>query len=229
MVIDYSKWDNLDTDSEPEESSAPSVPAPRALAPAQAPAQATPQSSEPTTASSAASSASESILGVIIRCDGERATKAPWSAVMLNPDHVVFSEKVPPIPTLIGIPLAIRRLGTRAADRCYLDNQIVTYLNIDAESGFAPPEWQSHIGTVVAARLDKKPLLPQHLEGVWMFCDHILDIFGEDGSAPTRLYNRQAFETWWEEYCENHKRTRPGTGGEMDPDDWRAVPSPYEM
>jgi hypothetical protein len=148
---------------------------------------------------------------------------------MIKADHPVFSNFVPPVPGLIEIPLVLHRISTQSTNRADLDNQIATYLNIDSESGFAPPAWQSYVGTVLVARKDEKPLLPQHLEGVWMYCDYILDLFGEGEGAPTRLYNRQAFKKWWKEYCEEQKEFRPGTGGENDPDDWRAVRSPYEM
>ncbi|RTE68469.1 hypothetical protein BHE90_017153 [Fusarium euwallaceae] len=106
---------------------------------------------------------------------------------------------------------------------------MITYLNIDHESGFAPPSWQSYVGTVLVARKDQKPLLPQHLEGVWVYCDHILDLFGEGNGAPTHMYNRQTFEEWWKDYCKEQKKLRPGTGCENDLDDWQAVPSPYEI
>jgi len=152
----------------------------------------------------------------------------PWSAITLPADHPVFSQPVPPVPGLIGVPLVLHRIGTQSANRVDLDNQIATYISIDAESGFAPPGWQSHVGTVIAARKDRKPLLPQHLEGVWMYCDHILDLFGEGEGAPSWLYNRAAFEKWWEQYCEE-QGDRPGKGGGRDPDDWRAVRSPYEV
>ena len=136
---------------------------------------------------------------------------------------------MPPVPGLIEVPLVVYRVGTQSANRADLDNQIATYLNIDAQSGFAPPEWQSYVGTVIAARKDRKPLLPQHLEGVWMYCDRILDLFGEGEGAPTWLYSRQAFEKWWERYCKEQREFRPGKGGEEDPDDWRAVRSLYEV
>lgn len=146
-----------------------------------------------------------------------------------NPaDHLVFSQEVLPVPGLINIPLVLCRKGTESADRADLDNQIATYLNLDPDSGFAPPTWQSHVGTVLVARKDRKPLLPQHLEGVWMYCDYMLDVFGEGEGAPRWLYNRPEFEKWWEDYCEEKKRCRPGKGGKNDPDDWRAVRSPYE-
>ncbi|KAH8665309.1 hypothetical protein BGZ61DRAFT_484404 [Ilyonectria robusta] len=221
--IDYSKWDNIDTDSEPQ---TPTQQVPPVEA-NPAPAPATPQSAAP--ASTAAHSASGSIQAVIVRCDVERLKFAPWSATTIQADHPVFSQPVPPVPGLIEVPLALYRVGTQSANRADLDNQIATYLNIDAETGFASPEWRSYVGTVVVARKDMKPLLPHHLEGVWMYCDRILDLFGEGEGAPRSLYNREAFEEWWKDYCEEQKEFRPGNGGEKDPDDWRAVRSPYEM
>ncbi|RKK89049.1 hypothetical protein BFJ68_g16805 [Fusarium oxysporum] len=222
MTIDYSKWDNMDTDSEPE-ISPPSAPTP------QAPPPVAPQSGASATAAPVTSSTPGSIQAVIVRCDVERIRFAPWSVTMIQVDHPVFSNYIPPVPRLIEVPLVFHRVGTQSANRADLDNQMITYLNIDDASGFAPSEWRSYVGTVIVARKDKKPLLPQHLEGVWMYCDYILDLFGEGEGAPTHLYNRQAFEEWWKDYCEEQKEFRPGTGGENDPDDWRAVRSPYEM
>ncbi|WEW61540.1 hypothetical protein PRK78_007030 [Emydomyces testavorans] len=223
MVIDYSKWDNIDTDSEPE-TSPPQAPVPKAN-PVPGP-----DAQQPAVSASAAAtpSASGSIQAVIVRCEGERGKFPPWSATTIPADHPVFSQPVPPIPALIEVPLVVHRVGTQSPNRPDLDNQIATYLNIDADSGFAPPEWQSRVGTVVVARKDMKPLLPHHMEGVWMYCDRILDFFGEGGGAPRNLYNRQAFERWWNGYCKEQKGFRFGAGGEDDPDDWRAVRSPYE-
>lgn len=120
------------------------------------------------------------------------------------------------------------RLGTKSSNQADLDNQIVTHLHAETDSGLAPAAWRSHIGTVIAARKDKKPLLPHHLEGVWMYVDHIQDFFGE-GHAPTHLYNRAAFEKWWINYATEQKGYRSGKGGEDDADDWRAVKSPFEV
>ncbi|KAI0545065.1 hypothetical protein F4679DRAFT_562592 [Xylaria curta] len=133
------------------------------------------------------------------------------------------------VPQLIEVPLVFYRVGTRSANQPDLDNQMVTYMNIDAVSGFAPPEWQAFVGTVIVARKDKKLLLPHHLEGVWMYCDYILDLFGEGEGAPRHLYSRQAFGEWWGQYCEEQNQFRVGTGGEEDPDDWQRVKSPYEI
>jgi hypothetical protein len=215
--IDYSKWDNIDADSE-EPPLAPKANPPPA------------QASQPAAFTlTATQSPPGSIQAVMVRCDAEKRKLPPWSSTAIPADHPVFSQTVAPISALIEIPLVLHRVGTRSANRADLDNQIATYLNIDAENGFAPPAWQSHVGTVVVARKDRKQLLPQHLEGVWMYCDRILDYFGEGEGAPRSLYNRQAFEKWWKGYCEEQKQFRFGKGGKEDPDDWRAVRSPYEV
>ncbi|KJZ69459.1 hypothetical protein HIM_11142 [Hirsutella minnesotensis 3608] len=221
--IDYSKWDNIDTDSEPEASPQ--------QAPAAKPTPPPTHASPPLGTSGLREMHSNSghVEAVIVRCEAEKRKFPLWSATTIPANHNVFSQSAPSVPALIELPLVLYRTGTQSANEADLDNQIATYLNIDADSGFAPPEWQSQVGTVVVARKDRKPFYPQHLEGVWMFCDHILDLFGEGDGPPRWLYSRQAFEKWWVNYCEEQKRLRPGKGGERDPDDWRAVRSPYQV
>lgn len=147
--INYSKWDNIDTDSEPE-ALPQQTPAPKAVPPP-----------VPTPSVSAESqSALGTIQAVIIRCDSKKRRLPPWSTTTIPADHAVFSQQVPPVPGLISIPLVLHRMGTKSANRADLDNQIATYLNIDSDSGFAPPTWQSHVSTVLVARKDRRPLLP---------------------------------------------------------------------
>ncbi|EWZ28682.1 hypothetical protein FOZG_17687 [Fusarium oxysporum Fo47] len=67
MTIDYSKWDNLDTDSERE------PPPPAAL-----------QSGAPATADPVTGSTPGSIQAITVRCDGERARFTPWSVTSVN-------------------------------------------------------------------------------------------------------------------------------------------------
>ncbi len=200
--IDYSKWDNIDTDSEPEELPRPK--APPAPAPTANPPQASATASRTAAPeSTAAGSASEPVQAVKIPCKAEGHWFSPTT---IPADHPIFWNVVPPIPQLIDVPLVFHRVGTRSARREDLDNQMATYLNIDAGSGLAPPSWQSHVGTVIVARKDRKPLLKQHVEGVWMYCDRILDLFGDgDGSPPARLYNREAFKRWWDNYDKTEK------------------------
>ncbi|OAQ58944.1 hypothetical protein VFPPC_14975 [Pochonia chlamydosporia 170] len=120
MTIDYSKWDNMDTDSEPEVSSL-LVPTPQAPAPASA----------AVTTSTATISTPGSIQAVIVRCDVERIRFAPWSVTTIQADHPVFSNSMPPVPRLIELPLVFHRVGTLSTKRADLDNQMITYLNID--------------------------------------------------------------------------------------------------
>lgn len=225
MVIDYSKWDNIDTDSdeEPVRSAPQPAKAPKPQAAQGNPAQPSPAHTPATDKSPGgnASAGNEKIKAVIVRCDGD-TTGPKWSATTIPSDHPIFGqqhESEAPLPALLGIPLIFRRLpssqfDTRASG---LDNQIVTYLNIELESGFAPAAWQSRVGTVLVARQDRKPLLEQHLEGVWMYCDHILDLFGDGGGAPRHMYSRVAFEKWWARYAEETREYR---------DDWNNVPLP---
>ncbi|RYO89603.1 hypothetical protein DL762_003136 [Monosporascus cannonballus] len=110
MTIDYSKWDNVDTDSEPEVSP-PSVPAPRAPTPA------APQSASPVTAAPATSSAPGSIQAVIVRCDVEKIRFVPWSATMIKADHPVFSNPVLPVPGLVEVSMVLHRVGTQSTNR----------------------------------------------------------------------------------------------------------------
>lgn len=225
--IDYSKWDNIGDDSDDEGSSAPAA------------LPYIPSHKEITTAAIAAASASiipETASGpvqaVIIRCRGERIDKRPWYITTIAEDHPVFLVPVLPVSALIELPLVLRRIGTKflgTEETEARENQIATYLNINATTGFAPREWLNQVGNVIVARMDRKPLFPQHVEGVWMYCARILDCFDDGNGAPTALYNRKAFAEWWKEYCAEQKKSRKGTGGNQDPDDWRAVKSPYEV
>ncbi|KAK3368369.1 hypothetical protein B0H63DRAFT_514994 [Podospora didyma] len=182
--IDYSKYDNIDTDSENDYDRQLLLP----LQPEEVNVDPTPSSSS-TSASSGA---------------------PPWSAVTIPSDHPVFDNPVAPVPSLIEIPLAFHREGTESSDAGALDNQIASSLNIDPESGLGPPNWQSQVDTVIVARKDKKPLLPHHIEGVWMYCSEILDYFGDAGVQPRNMYSRAAFEAWWTRYCHNENGHRNG-------------------
>ncbi|KLU83177.1 hypothetical protein MAPG_02242 [Magnaporthiopsis poae ATCC 64411] len=215
--FDYSKWDNIGDDSDDEGSSAPAA------------LPYVPSHKEITAAAIAAASASiipeiasGPVQAVIIRCRGERIDNQPWYITTIAEDHPVFSVPVLPVSALIEFPLVLRRIGTKflgTEETQARENQIATYLNINATT----------VGNVIVARVDRKPLFLQHLEAVWMYCDRILYRFGDGDGAPTALYNRKAFTEWWNEYCAKQKKSRKGTGGEQDPDDWRAVKSPYEV
>ncbi len=106
----------------------------------------------------------------------------------------------------------------------------MTYLNIDLESGLAPMQWQSGIGTVIIARKDRKPFLPQHLEGLFEYASGILDRFGDGNGPPLRLYDWQAFERWWKNYVASRREVQSILGqGRNSDGDWTAVKSPYDV
>src|SRR5271156_1100115 len=139
--IDYSKWDNIDTDSEPETSpqqppapKANTPPAPKANpppapkanpppapkanpspAPKANPPPAPAASQSAASASAATHSPPGSIQAVIVRCEVEKRAFLPWSATAIPADHPVFSQPVPPVPALIEVPLVLHRVGTRSA------------------------------------------------------------------------------------------------------------------
>ncbi|XP_044714768.1 uncharacterized protein HRG_11803 [Hirsutella rhossiliensis] len=129
--IDYSKWDNIDTDSEPETS------------PQQAPA-AKPPAAHACLAADGyvrfeeTHSKSGHVEAVIVRCEAEKRKFPLWSATTIPANHDMFSQSVPSVPALIEVPLVLYRTGTQSVNEADLDNQIATYLNIDADSGFAP-------------------------------------------------------------------------------------------
>jgi hypothetical protein len=50
-------------------------------------------------------------------------------------------------------------------------------------------------------RKDYKPLTKEAMETIWMYHDHLLDLFGEDPSIPRREMNRTGFER----HCTNYK------------------------
>lgn len=231
-----SRLDDVGTDSQPKATSPLPTPTPSST-PTSTPtptARATPSNSPTTSQPTAPAypttpSPPTSVQAVTVRCDAERHRFSTWCATTIPIDHVIFSQSIPSIPRLIEVPLVFYRLSSHSATPAGLDNQIITSLNINATSGLAPSEWASRVGTVIVARKDKKPLLPHHLEAVWTYCDHILDLFGEGLGAPGQLYNREAFETWWNDYRDEQQQFRHSTGGDEDSDDWRTVRSPYVM
>lgn len=137
-------------------------------------------------------------------------------------NHPIFNNPVLPVPGRIVIPLVIHRLGTQSRNRADLDCRIATYLNVEYEDGLAPPHWESHVGTCIVTRKDKKPLSSEHLEAVWMFIDRLMDYFGEDGPEEAhRNISKPKFERWFKGYKEgqvvNHR------------DEWKNVGSIYDV
>lgn len=87
-------------------------------------------------------------------------------------------------------PLVLHRVGIISGSP---DNDTVTYINIDLDSGVTPVSWQSRVGTMIAALKDKRLLLPHYVKGVWVYYDRTLDCFGYV-EVLRRTYNRGTFE-----------------------------------
>ncbi|KAM4057293.1 hypothetical protein HRG_004117 [Hirsutella rhossiliensis] len=113
--VDHSKWDNIGTDSEPEVS-------PREARPGPCP---TPQPPAPT--STTTYGAAEPIQAVIVWGDVEKRGRSPWSVTRIAADHPAFSTTVPPIPSLIEVPLVLHRDGFSIDGPLNSDGEIVIW------------------------------------------------------------------------------------------------------
>lgn len=228
--LNYAKWDHIgDSDSEEEVMLPPSKASTSNATQAN---KTSPKPPPPTSIKekyiSPASSVKVKAVRVPCELDKAHTEGKPFEVWEISIEHPIFQSKPIPISDKIGFPLLVYKEGTVYPERQPLDNQIATYLNIDLESGFAPPEWQSHVGTILVARPDKKDLITQHVEAIWMYCDLILDRFG-DGEVPTEMYNREAFERWFKNYrSERQENTKMVVSTPGGLDDWKDVEIPHQ-
>ncbi|KAJ5139008.1 uncharacterized protein N7515_003856 [Penicillium bovifimosum] len=235
--IDYSKWDNIDTDSdsEPETTSVPrpqpsrpaaslpsrpAAPQPSTPAAPQPSTSTAPQASTPAAPANQTPSKKDLIKAVMVRYKGDPGPV--WSQITIPSDHPVFRNRVPPVPALLEFPIIIHRVGTfdTGAFGC-LDNQPITYLNIEPHNGFAPPEWQRGVGSCIVANKNKKDFTREQFEAIFMYCDRILDYFGESIPPPPHFFTRKEFERWYEQYDHNCRLN--------DRNDWTPGPSLYDV
>jgi hypothetical protein len=180
--LNYAKWDNLDSDSEAEDVDGNAAPVPADANPAAFFAtpgaqgaippdleilrQQYPEHLSGTEAKAAAARSlaaappvnpAGQVLAIRVYCELEKRknpTPRPWDVVQIPADHPVFRGAPLPVAVRLEVPLVMVREGTRSDERADLDCQIATFLAIDPTSGFAPPRWQSHVGTVIVARQD---------------------------------------------------------------------------
>ncbi|KAK7039541.1 MYND-type domain-containing protein [Favolaschia claudopus] len=146
------------------------------------------------------------VRGIIMRCEGDPGF---FDEVDLGPDHPIHTQGIVcPVSAQVGLPIVIyRHLKENPLDMRRdpeLDNQRATYLMIDPESGFAPPEWQMCVGSVTVMRKDGKPLTRQSIETIWMYHDRLLDMFGDTGAPPRRMMTSDGFKR----FCASYKDER---------------------
>ncbi|KAI0086479.1 hypothetical protein BDY19DRAFT_960091 [Irpex rosettiformis] len=128
---------------------------------------------------------------------------------VVPPSHPVWTTgAISPISQIVGVPLLIHREVEEQSlsdpSKGDKDNQAVTYLMIDPETGLAPARWQKNIGPVTIVRADHKHLSPVALEMIWMFCDEILERFGDEGTPPLSKYRKEEFDEFCRKYQEEY-------------------------
>lgn len=55
---------------------------------------------------------------------------------------------------------------------------------------------------VTVMRKDNKPLTEEAIETIWMYHDHLLDLFGNDRATPRKQMTKKGFEN----YCRSYKK-----------------------
>ena len=133
-------------------------------------------------------------------------------------EHPMFTVSFGNTPVLnrCGFPLVIVRYpyNRQIRPRSHYDNQFATYMLINVLSGFAPPEWQSYVGPVLAYRPQTEDQYVQHFssldfEIVWDFLSGILDQFGEDEiPLPDRDFRFEKLRDFTKNYCLNYQGTK---------------------
>lgn len=154
----------------------------------------------------------QDVQAVQVNCDGQK--NPLWKELYIEPSHPIFKDgELSIVSVLIELPLRVYRLENWGSlDRpcdSHFDNQRITYLMIDpAQNFFAHMRWQFNVGNCLVVREDRKPLLEQHFEGIWMYCDDILERCG-NGRVDPKTVNKTSFARFWKSYCRAYKEIRP--------------------
>ncbi|KAL5319640.1 hypothetical protein ACEPPN_012696 [Leptodophora sp. 'Broadleaf-Isolate-01'] len=115
------------------------------------------------------------VKGVLIRCEGDiginKKKTSRWerySKVEVPKDHAIWDSQPTSASKIMGLPLLVQKQphnpSWKPNDHTRFDNQPATFLNLTVDPkisdlwGFAPPEWQSEVGSVLLVRKDQKDL-----------------------------------------------------------------------
>ncbi|KAJ7266907.1 hypothetical protein B0H12DRAFT_139419 [Mycena haematopus] len=142
------------------------------------------------------------VRGMVISCDSEIRRKGIFYEIDLEATHPIHTHGIVcPVSAQVGLPIVmyrhLREDPLKMLRDPGLDNQKATYLMIDPISGFAP----SRMANVTVMRKDGKPLTHESIETIWMYHDHILDLFGDNRFAPRQAMTSEGFK----EYCAQYK------------------------
>jgi len=119
-----------------------------------------------------------------------------YADTTLPSTHDIFNTRALPITLKFDYPLVMSRVVENLPIGSATDNQHATWLNIDPQTGFAPPHWQGGIGNVIVANSDGTPLNTETLSAIVDYVSGILDAFGDTGGPPRRNYNRVLLDTY---------------------------------
>ena len=154
-----------------------------------------------------------------------------WKEVVIPRKHSCFERDVhlsqlrcqsltatlSPLLHKCGELLTIQRVERpHSRERASMDNQLATYLMIDTESGFAPPEWQSGIGDVYLYRAGGPPGPPLAVtdftaQPVHLTLDEVAFMWdwinGELGSGEdVKLATAGLYQKRMQQYLETHAK-----------------------
>ncbi|KAI9787400.1 MAG: hypothetical protein M1816_007533 [Peltula sp. TS41687] len=168
------------------------------------------------------------IKGVRISCKGDQQIlrAKQYISVDVPADHPIFSSSDPPpdISQLISLPILVSKYPPDRAWKdlgkaSMYDNVSATFLNLNADPdnhhwfGWAGPEWQNNVGSVLVVRQDGKDLTIQHVDALCEFCrfrmQPIFEASIEGKKTKEEIMSclsREKFEKFWSGYREENMR-----------------------
>ncbi|KAI1146017.1 hypothetical protein F4825DRAFT_441951 [Nemania diffusa] len=198
------------------------------------------------------------IKGVKINCLGDQKlfNKPHFEKIELSATNTIFEDyESSDIATRIGLPILTKRCFPHPnwanvqnselfKNESPYNNQDATFLHLSLDQkddfdpshgrlgfGWAPMQWQNHVGTAIVVRKDMKPLLPWQMEVLCSYCryharDCLAHTMGEytpddpmSKDLALSMICRPTFSIWWYRMC-NEKHAK----GEANND-----PFPYNV
>lgn len=106
-----------------------------------------------------------------------------------------LAHEISPVSCRIGIPLCVAKMEPSCGlkERRQWDNQLATYLMIDAGTGFAPDRWQSFVGPIAVWRESFQPFSSDDFWLVHNFLCDLLDKYAEGTMRLGRDVTPEAF------------------------------------
>lgn len=181
-----------------------------------------------------------SVTGVKIACKGDLAVfgAKKFQTVQVPRQHPVFAAPSCHIPSLIGLPISVRRLPPHSAWRSGNEistafmNPQATYLHLNADKdsdewGWAPMSSQNSVGTVLVVRRDGKDLSPLHMEALCEFCQFEVGEAFEDQMEAEKDRDTVLPKLTPAKFAEFFEAYRSRKAESLL--EWRTVASPYDV